>query len=128
MSNDQKTQAKYASEWIRFEMKISDINVSDEAIEQSILNNNLYAFALLENYYMVNPCFLEENQIMKNADRIAGIPCTIVNGRFDMCCPPVTARKLHQALPGSKLVILEDGGHGGWTVIKITIQEMRAFE
>jgi len=127
-SNDQGTRNKYGSEWARYEIKISDINVSDEAIEQSLRNNNVYAFALLENYYMANQCFLEENQILRNADLITGIPCTIVNGRYDMCCPPITARKLHQALPGSKLVIVEDGGHGGWPVIKTTIKEMRTFE
>ncbi len=127
-STDRAMQTKYASEWARYEMKISDINVPDDAIEQSIRNNNLYAFALLENYYMANKCFLEENQILKNADRITGIPCTIVNGRYDMCCPLITAYKLHQALPDSKLVVVEDGGHGGWPVIKTTIQEMRAFE
>jgi proline iminopeptidase len=128
LNTNQLTQTRYATEWARYEMKISDINVPDEAIEQSIRNNNVYAFALLENYYMANQCFLEENQIMKNTERIKGIPCTIVNGRYDMCCPLITAHKLHQALPGSNLVIVEDGGHGGWTVIKTTISEMRAFE
>ncbi len=71
---------------------------------------------------------IEENQLLRNAGRIKDIPCTIVNGRYDMCCPLVTAYKLHQALPRSKLVIVEDGGHGGWPVIKTTIREMRAFE
>lgn len=128
LTGDREKQAHYANEWARYEMKISDINASDEAIEQTIRSSDVYAFALLENYYMANQCFLEENQLLKNTGRIKDIPCTIVNGRYDMCCPLITAYKLHQALPGSKLVIVEEGGHGGWPVIKTTIREMRTFE
>ena len=119
---------RLANEWARYEMKISDINVSDQSIDQAIKQQNMYAFALLENFYMANNCFLEENQIFNNSDRLKGIPCIIINGRFDMCCPSVTAYNLHKALPGSKLVIVEDGGHGGWPIVKTVVKEMRYFE
>lgn len=128
INSEEEDQIKYANEWARYEMKISDINVSDQAIEQAIMHENMYAFALIENFFMANNCFVEENQIMKNSDRIKSIPCTIINGRYDMCCPSTTAFRLHMALPGSKLVIIEDGGHGGWPLIKTTVREMRFYE
>lgn len=39
------------------------------------------------------------------------LPCTIVHGRYDMVCPPLSAYQVHQAWPGSKLVMVPDGGH-----------------
>ena len=62
------------------------------------------AFSRLENHYFVNAGFLEQDGwILANAARIAEIPATIVQGRFDMICPPVSAFKLAQALPKSRL-------------------------
>ena len=49
---------------------------------------------------------------MKGLGRIAHLPCVIVQGRYDVICPPVTAYRLHQAWPGSRLRMVVDGGHG----------------
>ncbi len=70
-----------------------------------------YDFALLENYYMSNGCFLPEGQLLRNAEAIKDIPVTIVQGRYDVICPPVTAYRLHRRLPKSKLVIVERAGY-----------------
>jgi len=126
--SDTLLREKIAKEWARYEIKMVDINITDEIIDSRVENDNMLAFSLLENYYMSNNCFLEEDELIINAENIKDIPCTIINGRYDMCCPPITAYRLHQALPKSKLIIDEFGGHGSWSVIKITIQEMRKFE
>jgi proline iminopeptidase len=72
---------------------------------------NPYAIALLENYFMANGCFLEEGRLLKNAGTLADIPVVIVNGRYDMICPPNVAYNLHRLLPKSTLVIVPDAGH-----------------
>ncbi len=70
------------------------------------------AFARIENAYFVNGgCFEHDNQLLENADRIAHIPCTIVQGRYDAVCPPRGAWALHKALPKSRLDIIPDAGH-----------------
>ncbi len=70
------------------------------------------AFARLENHYFVNGGFLEsDGWIIANADRIAHIPATIVQGRFDMICPPISAWTLAQALPKSRLHMVPMAGH-----------------
>jgi len=70
------------------------------------------AFARLENHYFVNGGFLEsDGWIVANAARIADIPATIVQGRFDMICPPTSAWKLAQALPKSRLHMIPMAGH-----------------
>lgn len=70
------------------------------------------AFARLENHYFVNAGFLDsDGWILANAARIADIPATIVQGRFDMICPPASAWKLAQALPKSRLHMIPMAGH-----------------
>ena len=72
---------------------------------------NPFAFALLENYYMANGCFLSDNQLMNEIDKLKDIHIIMVNGRYDMICPPITAYKIHAKLPKSKLIIAESSGH-----------------
>ena len=60
---------------------------------------------------MANNCFLEEGQLLQNADKLKDIPIILVNGRYDVICPPIAAYRLHQKLPKSKLFIVERAGH-----------------
>ena len=66
----------------------------------------------LESHYMANLGFLAEDQLMRDIGRISHLPCAIVQGRYDVICPPVSAYRLHQAWPGSKLRMVPDAGHG----------------
>jgi proline iminopeptidase len=79
---------------------------------------------------MANGCFFDENQLLDNADRIAGIPAVLVNGRYDMICPPVAAYRLHGRLPGSRLIIAENSGHwmGEHEIEQALLRVMREFE
>lgn len=71
------------------------------------------AHALIECHYHASQAWLEDLQILKpeNIERIKHIPTSIVNGRYDLLCPPIMAWKLHKALPGSKTWIIQDAGH-----------------
>lgn len=70
------------------------------------------AFARLENHYFVNGGFLDRDDwIMQNLDAIAGIPATIVQGRFDMICPPTSAWNLSKGLPKARLHMVPLAGH-----------------
>ena len=109
---------------------IAGLNVQDSEIDQDLKSSDPYAFALLENYYMSNRCFLEEGQLFRDAPRLVEIPTVIVNGRYDVICPPATAYRLHQALPRSRLVIAEGAGHwmGEKPVERALLEAVRAFE
>ena len=65
----------------------------------------------LEAHYFLNAGFLEEGELLRKMDRIAHLPAVIVQGRYDMVCPPVSAWQLHAAWPGSKLMMIDDAGH-----------------
>lgn len=70
------------------------------------------AFARLENHYFSNGCFLErDDQLLHDLWRMNGVRGTIVQGQFDMICPPVTAWRLHRAWPGSTLRMVPVAGH-----------------
>lgn len=65
---------------------------------------------LLEAHYLSNHCFLPEKYIVKNAKKLT-MPIWLVQGRYDMVCPPITAYELNKVLPKSHL-IWTVAGHG----------------
>ncbi len=69
------------------------------------------AFARIENHYFVHGGWVEEGQLLRNAGRLAGIPGVIVQGRYDMACPAVTAWDLHKAWPEAEFNLVEGAGH-----------------
>ncbi|MGD9864656.1 MAG: prolyl aminopeptidase [Pseudodonghicola sp.] len=70
------------------------------------------AFARLENHYFVNAGFLEfDGQILANMGRISHIPGVIVQGRYDMICPPTSAWRLSELWPMSELTMVRNAGH-----------------
>ena len=69
------------------------------------------AIARIECHYFLNGCFMEDGSLLDACDRIHHVPASIVNGRYDIVCPPRTAYELHRALPRSDLQIVQDAGH-----------------
>ena len=133
-SEDSNIREKYSKLWTRYEFKVGALETTDEFIDEYLggeaIIDSIYAFALLENYYMANNCFLEEGQLLRDANRIKDIPTIIVNGRYDMVCPCITAYRLHQKLPKSKLIIAERAGHwmGDKPVEKALLEAMKKLE
>jgi proline iminopeptidase len=110
-SPDLKIRDKCARAWAKYEGKIAFLEISYQEIDEILEDWAPYAFSLLENYYMAHNCFLEEGQLLNNADKLVDISITIINGRYDVVDPPITAYKLHKKLPKSKLFIVEKSGH-----------------
>ncbi|MEU3275339.1 prolyl aminopeptidase [Saccharomonospora sp. NPDC006951] len=68
-------------------------------------------FARLALHYFGNGAWLREGQLIEEAAALGGIPGRIVQGRYDLVCPPVTACELREAWPGSRLLLAEGAGH-----------------
>ena len=69
----------------------------------------------LQNHYFVNGGFFEvEDQLLRDAHRIASIPGTIVHGRYDVVCPIANAWGLKRAWSGAELVITPTSGHSAF--------------
>jgi proline iminopeptidase len=69
------------------------------------------AMARIEAHYMVHKGFLEPDQLLRDMPRLHGLPATIVQGRYDMVCPPASATDLARAWPGATFQIIPDAGH-----------------
>jgi len=123
-------KTKFSKIWAEYEFKIAALNMPDQFINQVLADFDPLAFSLIENYYMANGCFFEERQLFNNLDKIKNIPLVMVNGRYDMICPPITAYQIHQKLPNSKLIIAEGSGHWrGEKPIEVELlKAMREFE
>ncbi len=106
--DDKELMLKAAHEWCMWECAI--IKVFPEVY--SMTDDEAISMGRAECHYFMNKFFLDdENYIMNNIDKIKDIPCTIVQGRFDMDCPPFSAYDLHKALPKSKLNLVQLGAH-----------------
>lgn len=69
------------------------------------------AFARIENHYFLNCGWFDEGQLIAGASALRGIPGVIVQGRYDVCTPIMTAWDLHRAWPEADFVVVPDAGH-----------------
>jgi proline iminopeptidase len=70
------------------------------------------ALARIECHYFLNDGFFNPHDwILANAGRLAGIPGTIIHGRYDVCTPMSSAWQLHKAWPEARFVVVPDAGH-----------------
>jgi len=109
-----------AEQWNAFENAIMRLKpLGKEIIEATSktaeeLNNERItevARARVQIHYILNQCFVDGEALLKKAANLTNIPTTIVQGRYDMVCPPQTAWALHQSMPHAKFTMVADAGH-----------------
>ena len=110
-SDDVEIRRAAAKEWTRWEMATSRLFPDPEYLEKADDLDFAVAFARIECHYFINGIFVEEGFILKRAKTIEHIPTVIVQGRYDVVCPPRSAWELHKAMPQSRLVMVPDAGH-----------------
>ncbi|MBI3624068.1 alpha/beta fold hydrolase [Candidatus Saccharibacteria bacterium] len=72
----------------------------------------------IEVHYMQHGCFLPDEYILKNAHKLA-TPVWLIQGRYDVVCPPITAWRLNQILANSHLIWSINGHkaeHESWNL------------
>lgn len=131
-SPDSAVAEKFSKLWAWYEIKITNLNAPDEAIYKMLGKSSDAGrgLALIETHYVNNGWFLGKNQLMNNAEKLKGIPIALINGRYDMMTPPITAYRLHKKLPDSKLYIVEEAGHTDWEIpiAKKMLEAIQEFE
>lgn len=98
-----------ARAWARYEGSCSFLETNPEAIEDFSSDGVALAVARLEAHYFINRGFLAPDQLLRGVDRIRHLPCVIVQGRYDMVCPPLSAWRLQAAWPEAKLEMVTTG-------------------
>jgi proline iminopeptidase len=111
-SPDDQTRLEAARAWSVWEASTSKL-YQDRGLMQIFGENHFAdAFARIECHYFINKGFFEvEDQLLRNIDRIRHIPGVIVQGRYDVVCPMVSAWELHRAWPEAELIVVPDAGH-----------------
>ncbi|WP_120631712.1 prolyl aminopeptidase [Ruegeria sp. EL01] len=109
-SGDRATEILFARAWSSWENALASIHSNGTAGESP--GEYARAFARLENHYFINSGFLEtDGQILDQMDKIAHIPGHIVQGRYDMICPPQAAWNLSKRWPNVDLKMVRNAGH-----------------
>jgi proline iminopeptidase len=99
-----------ARRWSHFEIRRASLHgVPPEGLPQSDALD--LCLARLEVHYFRHGGFFEENQLLRDLHRIAHLPATIIQGRHDVLCVPLTAFRLAGAWRGAVLRIIEAGSH-----------------
>lgn len=69
------------------------------------------ARARVQIHYIKQLCFVGHRNLLQEASALTHIPTRIVQGRYDLVCPPLTAWELRQAMPHATLEMIADAGH-----------------
>ncbi|MEY9953958.1 proline iminopeptidase [Leifsonia sp. EB34] len=97
--------------WSRWESSTITLLPRPEVVATFTEEKYAVAFARIENHYFMNGGWFEEDQLIRDAHKLEGIPGVIVQGRYDVCTPAMTAWDLHRAWPEAELTIVPDAGH-----------------
>ena len=84
-------------------------------------------FARLVTHYWRNAAFLDEEQLLRDASTLDGIPGILIHGRYDVSSPLETAWRLSQNWTTSRLHVLDDSGHGGDAFTAVIIDALAQF-
>ena len=103
-----------ARAWSVYEGRCSTLLPSAEALAYFSGDHVALGLARIEAHYFRHRLFLPENALLQNVQRIRQIPAVIVQGRYDMVCPPVTSDELHRAWPEAEYILVPDAGHSAW--------------
>ena len=101
-----------AKAWTRWEASTMNLIPDPAAIEEMVGDRAALSIARIECTYTHNKFYMpSDNWVLENVDAIAHIPCRIVQGRYDVICPMISAWELSKALPNAELTIVPDGSH-----------------
>jgi proline iminopeptidase len=110
---DAAAHAPFARAWHDTERILSEHKPARTRLDKASLTSShaLPATPFMEAHYFASDCFMKPNQLLDNAQRLNGIPGIIVQGRYDLLCPPKTSHALAAAWRDVEVRIVEGAGH-----------------
>ncbi|GFP88684.1 proline iminopeptidase [Phtheirospermum japonicum] len=101
-----------ARAWTTWELMTAHLLPNEGHVKRGADDEFCLAFARIENHYFVNRGFLpSESYLLDNIEKIRHIKTVIVQGRYDACCPMMSAWDLHKAWPEADFRVVPDAGH-----------------
>lgn len=108
---DELARMGAAKNWAQWEAQCATLQPTKQVINKLTNPHTAMSLARIETHYFKHKVFIQENEIIMNAPKLANIPGVIIHGRYDMVCPLDNALKLHKVWPQSELHIIRDAGH-----------------
>ena len=129
-SDDIKIAGPAATQWNAYESSIMSLlpraasNTSTTPVEVEV------ARARVQIHYILNNCFVGNRDLLAEAKALSAIPTTIIQGRYDMVCPPISAWELKNAMPHAKFLMIADAGHSAMDtgITSALIEATEAFK
>jgi proline iminopeptidase len=111
-SEDEQVRLEAARAWSIWEASTSKLFPSQNLIDAFGDPHMALSLARIECHYFMNNAFFDtDNTLIENVGKIRHIPAVIVQGRYDMVCPMMSAWELHRAWPEAELRVIADAGH-----------------
>jgi proline iminopeptidase len=111
VGTDTAAQLAAAKAWAQWEGETITLLPEPSVSETFYDPQYALAFARIENHYFVHAGWMDDGQLIRDAHKLKTIPGVIVQGRYDVACPPKTAWDLHRAWPEAAFHMVEGAGH-----------------
>ena len=123
---DPAVREQAAVEWLRWEDTAVSLEPKGKPNSYSSRPDlQQVCFARMCAHYFSNYAFLEDEVLIREAGKLAGIPAVLIHGRHDLSGPLLNAWELAEAWPDAELAVIEDSGHTGSPAM--TDRMLRAF-
>ncbi len=114
-SEDPAVRLAAAQAWSIWEARTSKLLVSEDMIDKYGADDFALAFARIECHYFVHRGFFSrDDQLLANIGKVRHLPAVIVQGRYDVVCPMMSAWDLHRAWPEAEFKVVPDAGHSAF--------------
>lgn len=111
MDPDPAIHMPAAHSWSGYEGSTATLLPNPEIVASFLDDTVALGLARMEAHYFRNNIFLPDNFILDNLHKIQSIPTIMVQGRYDIVCPIVTADEVAKHLPNAQYIIVPDAGH-----------------
>jgi proline iminopeptidase len=100
-----------AKAWSTWEARCANLQQKETVLSHFTDPYTAMSVARIEAHYFIHKGFLEPDQLLKNAHKIAHLPGSIIHGRYDMICPLEQALALHKVWENAAFHVIPDSGH-----------------
>ena len=100
-----------ARAWSAYEGACSTLLPSPDTVTAFQQDRMALGLARVEAHYFRHAMFLEGVDLLQGIAGLRHLPCTIVQGRYDVVCPIVTADELARTWPEAAYIVVPDAGH-----------------
>jgi proline iminopeptidase len=113
LDSDPALHGPFARAWGDTERILSEHSPGRGRLDLASLNSTraLPATPFMEAHYFHNDCFMRPGQLLAEAEKLNGIPGIVVQGRYDLLCPPATSHALVAVWRDAEVRFVEGAGH-----------------